>query len=71
MSRQRRSAKTEEPSLRLGVFIATVLSPVLGDEPAGAGAVASAWAAVKSAGLSASALAVLQGLTMQFGFVVG
>lgn len=55
----------------VGVFIATVLSPVLGDEPASAGAVASTWAAVKSAGLSANALAVLQGLTMQFGFVVG
>ena len=53
-----------------GVFVGTLLSPVLGDEVAGAGALSNAWAAVKSIGLSQSALAVFQGLTMQFGYVL-
>ena len=52
------------------VFVATLLSPVFGDEPAGASAVAGAWATVKNVGLSASALSVLQGLTMQLGYAV-
>lgn len=56
--------------LAVGVFVGTLLSPLFGDEPAGASAIAGAWAAVKNAGLSASALAVLQGLTVQFGYAV-
>ena len=56
--------------LAVGAFVATLLSPVFGDEPAGASAVAGAWATVKNVGLSASALSVLQGLTMQLGYAV-
>lgn len=56
--------------IAVGVFVGTLLSPVLGDEVAGAGALSNAWAAVKSIGLSQSALAVFQGLTMQFGYVL-
>ena len=64
------NAMSTKAVIAVGVFVGTLLSPVLGDEVAGAGALSNAWAAVKSIGLSQSALAVFQGLTMQFGYVL-